>query len=63
MLVRFFRAGDPSEKPRGELLTIARDLAPLFPDEWRALLAEAIRKRPGPGGSTRKRRGRRRRRR
>ena len=41
MVVRFFRAGDESEKPRGELLTVARDLAELFPDEWQALLAEA----------------------
>ena len=63
MLVRFFRAGDESEKPRGELVTVARDLAELFPTEWHALLAEAIRERPASGGARPKRRGRRRRRR
>ena len=63
MLVRFFRATDESEKPRGELLTVARDLAELFPDEWQELLAEATRPRPEPGKGKRKRRGRRRHRR
>ena len=63
MLVRFHRSGDESEKPRGELLTVARDLAELFPDEWQMLLTEATRKRSSPGRSRRKRRGRGRRRR
>lgn len=60
MLVRFFRAGDESEKPRGELVTVVRDLARLFPEEWRTLLAEAARERFEPAGSGRKRRPRRR---
>ncbi|MDE0473968.1 MAG: hypothetical protein F4179_10645 [Gammaproteobacteria bacterium] len=63
MLVRFFRAGDEAEKPRGEFLTVARDLAELFPDEWQELLAEATRERPRSGKTTRKRRSRLRRRR
>ena len=63
MVVRFFRAGDESEKPRGELLTVARDLAELFPDEWQALLAEATRKRPASVKGRRRRRSRLRRRR
>ena len=63
MLVRFFRAGDESEKARGELVTVARDLAELFPAEWHALLAEATRERPASGRGRRNRRGRRRRRR
>jgi len=62
MLVRFFRAGEESEKPRGELVTVARDLAELFPTEWHALLAEATRERPASGKSRRKRGGRRHRR-
>ena len=49
MMVRFFRAGDAPEKPRGELLTVARDLSALYPDEWRALLVEATRPASGPG--------------
>lgn len=63
MLVRFFCPADDSDKPRGELLTVVRDLAELFPEEWRELLAEATRERPGSGKGKRKRRGRRRRRR
>lgn len=63
MLVRFFRAADESEKPRGELMTVARDLGELFPDEWRALLAEATRERPGSGRGRERRRSRFRRRR
>ncbi|MXW09412.1 MAG: hypothetical protein F4X47_04055 [Gammaproteobacteria bacterium] len=63
MLVRFFRAEDEAEKPRGEFLTVARDLAELFPAEWQELLAEAIRERPRSGKTTRKRRSRLRRRR
>ncbi len=63
MLVRFFRSGDESEKPRRELVTIARDLAELFPDEWQTLLTEATRERPRSGKDRGKRRGRRRRRR
>ncbi len=57
MLVRFHRSGDEPGKPRGELITVARDLAELYPDEWRELLAEAVRPRARAG---RQRRGRRR---
>ncbi|MDE0075179.1 MAG: hypothetical protein OXR82_12280 [Gammaproteobacteria bacterium] len=63
MLVRFFRAGNEAEKPRGEFLTAARDLGGLFPDEWQALLAEATREWPRSGKTRRKRRSRLRRRR
>lgn len=58
MLVRFFRAGDEPEKPCGEFLTVARDLAGLFPDEWQALLAEATRERPRSGKTRRQHRSR-----
>jgi hypothetical protein len=63
MLVRFFHQTDESEEPRGEILTAVRDLGELYPDEWRALLAEATRARSERSRTSRKRPGRGRRRR
>ena len=63
MLVRFFPEADESEEPHGEILMAARDLGELYPEEWRALLAEATHMRSERGKMRRRHGGRRRRRR